>query len=934
MIARIYSLLLLLTVIVGVQRAHAQASFTGGASQSLTVCQSSGTTPINTLLQATDLNIGTTVNWTVVQNASHGMLVAAYSTAATGGTLTPAGLSYTPTVGYSGNDSFKVQVSDGVDSMTTMVMVTVVPTPNAGTISGPNAVCESSGIILNTTGSTGGTWSASNGNATVSSAGIVTGISFGTVTISYTVTNLCGSALATYPVTVNPLPVPGTISGASGVCAGSTISLTTTGSGGIWSSTNTAAATVSGAGVVSGVATGTTTISYSVTNGCGTVAATHIVTVSTSATTATLSSSLSVFCQGTAILITASIPGGVWSSSNTTIALVDSTGIVTGTGGGTATISYVITNACGSAAPATKSVTVNPLPATGTISGATTICGGVPSTLTETVPGGTWSSANPAVATISSTGVVTGVSPGTTIISYSLTNSCGLSAATRVVAVGSPFAGTITGSNTVCQGTFTTTLTTSGTGGTWSSSNPAVAGIYLSTDGDAIIAGVTAGGFALISYTVVGSCGTTAVATHLISVDAAPIPGPISGSPATCPGATTTLVASMSGGHWSSSDSSKAIAAGIALPTDNNGIVTGYAAGVVNISYTYGNTCGVAVAVRSVTVNPLATVGTITGPATVCEGDTVTLFDPLPSGTWSSSATTIATVNPTTGRVWGVAAGTAIISFTRTNVCGNNSATRVLTVSPLPDPGVITGISLLCVGSSVAFTPTVPGGTWSSGNAGVAAAVGSGTVMGVGAGTAIISYKVTNGCGTQAAVAIVTVNSNPAIPTISVPLNDTFMCPGETNALSASVGGGVWSVVLGGASGINPTTGLFTAVTPGRAVVEYTVTNSCGSSTASVGIQIRTTNQCLAETGVIYEGANGLNVYPNPSNGLMHMMLTTDQEEAATITISNVAGQTVKELTTTTNKETAVQLQVPAGMYFISARSASGSYTARVVVAE
>jgi uncharacterized protein YjdB len=69
------------------------------------------------------------------------------------------------------------------------------------------------------------------------------------------------------------------------------------------------------------------------------------------------------------------------------------------------------------------------------------------------------------VATISPTGVVTGVSAGNTVISYTSAAGC---AAQRVITV-NPTPDVITGATTVLVGQ-TTTLTNTTVGGTWSSS--------------------------------------------------------------------------------------------------------------------------------------------------------------------------------------------------------------------------------------------------------------------------------------------------------------------------------------------------------------------------------------------------------------------------------------------------------------------------------
>lgn len=61
----------------------------------------------------------------------------------------------------------------------------------------------------------------------------------------------------------------------------------------------------------------------------------------------------------------------------------------------------------------------------GTISGSSTVCVGASTTLSDTTTGGTWSSSNTSIATIGSTGIVTGISSGTVTISYTVSNSCG-----------------------------------------------------------------------------------------------------------------------------------------------------------------------------------------------------------------------------------------------------------------------------------------------------------------------------------------------------------------------------------------------------------------------------------------------------------------------------------------------------------------------------
>ncbi len=151
-----------------------------------------------------------------------------------------------------------------------------------GVISGLSVVCPAASITLSDS-IAGGTWSARNSRATVSSGGIVTGVTAGIDTIVYTVHDVCATSIAIHPVTINPLPNAGHISGSAMVCLGATTALTDSTTGGTWSVTNTRA-TISSGGVVNGITAGLDTIIYSVTNYCGTATASHTITINNTTT--------------------------------------------------------------------------------------------------------------------------------------------------------------------------------------------------------------------------------------------------------------------------------------------------------------------------------------------------------------------------------------------------------------------------------------------------------------------------------------------------------------------------------------------------------------------------------------------------------------------------------------------------------------------------
>ena len=143
----------------------------------------------------------------------------------------------------------------------------------------------------------------------------------------------------------------------------------------------------------------------------------------------------------------------VWSSSNTAVATVSETGLVNAVGSGTATITA--TAADGSGVTATCEVTVK-IPVTSitldktsemltemgqTIQLTPTV---LPDNATDKTV--TWSSSNPAVATVSDTGLVTAVGEGTATITAMAADGSGVTATCEVTVI-TPMDATFNGSN-------------------------------------------------------------------------------------------------------------------------------------------------------------------------------------------------------------------------------------------------------------------------------------------------------------------------------------------------------------------------------------------------------------------------------------------------------------------------------------------------------
>ncbi|MES2702562.1 MAG: zinc-dependent metalloprotease family protein [Bacteroidota bacterium] len=318
--------------------------------------------------------------------------------------------------------------------------------------------------------------------------------------------------------TVNPGSVTAPITGTFTVCAGATTTLADATTGGTWSSSTPAVATINAAGVVTGVSGGTTTISYAATSGT----VTAIVTVNTTPAPGSITGTASI-CMGQTSTLANTTTGGTWSSTNLTVATINSSGVVSGLTAGTSTISYVVTNGCGTGG-ATRVVTVSAPTVVAPITGTLSRCVGQTTTLSDITAGGTWSSSNTAIATITAGGVVSGVSAGTSIISYSVTNAGGcVSSATATATINALPSGTVipSGTVTICTGGMATLTASSGTGYTYQWQ---IGGSPISGATNATYAATAAGNYNVVVTSAAGCVTTSATVTVNISTGFTVVP--------------------------------------------------------------------------------------------------------------------------------------------------------------------------------------------------------------------------------------------------------------------------------------------------------------------------------------------------------------------------------------------------------------------------
>ncbi|WP_421841944.1 tandem-95 repeat protein [Marinobacter algicola] len=105
-------------------------SFNDGASTNLAVNEDDSATSINDLLAITDGDSGNTLTWTATSSPTKGSLAGLPANGtSTGGSVTPSSVTYAPTADATGADSFVIQISDGLNTASLTVNVTINPRP-------------------------------------------------------------------------------------------------------------------------------------------------------------------------------------------------------------------------------------------------------------------------------------------------------------------------------------------------------------------------------------------------------------------------------------------------------------------------------------------------------------------------------------------------------------------------------------------------------------------------------------------------------------------------------------------------------------------------------------------------------------------------------------------------------------------------------------
>jgi len=577
-----------------------------------------------------------------------------------------------------------------------------------------------------------------------------------------------------------------------------------------------------------------------------------------------------------------------WQSSNPAIATVNSLGVVTAVARGTATISAIAEGKVGGAnlTVATKnvaSVVVSPNPASAAV--------GQKARLTATVKdasGGvligrtiTWTSGNPAVATVSATGLVTAVSVGTATISASTAGVSGASQfqSTTVAAASvsvSPSAPNVH----VGEDVQLTATATDASGNvlasrvpTWSSSNPIVATVSSSgrvtgvSKGTATVTATVDGKSAPASVSVANAA-PAPVASITVTLNASSINA---GQSTQAVAVTRDAAGNVVTGRtiaWSS-------AAPALATVSASGVVSALAAGSVSISATSEGVSNSATLIIIGSTQPVATVSLSAPSTSMIAGQTQALSVTLKDASgntltgrtiaWSSSSTSVATVSPS-GQVTAVGAGSAVITATSEGKSG--TLTLKVAAAPVDPPAsvaVTAPVTTLAIGQTTQATavPKDSKGTpltgrtvaWSSSSPGIATVSATGLITAVSAGTVAIKATIDGVVGTLGITVSATTGTSGTVTTVRVTLAQAVVQVGGTTQATAlaldarsnavSAGAPTWSSSNSSVATVS-SSGVVTAIAIGQATIQATISGVSGSGTVSVTSTSSVTGTAIA----------------------------------------------------------------------------------------
>ncbi|HMX39189.1 MAG TPA: hypothetical protein PKD78_02635, partial [Saprospiraceae bacterium] len=673
-----------------------------------------------------------------------------------------------------------------------------------------------------------------------------------------------------------------TLSGTTAICPGATANLTVAIGGGTspytvvytdGASNFTVTGYVSGSNIPVTPASLTTYSLVSVTdmNDCpGTVAGSATVTIRTPPTISAMNNG--PVCLGSNIILTSQPAGGSgtytaysWTGPNGYTASVQNPAAFVATALSAGSYLVTVTDSDGCKGNTATTVVVNPLPNAGTISGTLSVCVGSTTTLSSNgASGGTWSSSNGNATVDSGTGVVTGVTAGTSVMTYTVTDGNGCMSSTMVTVTVNQFVAPATvftesmgsvGSTTLitahesANGFDNDGFTMSGSGdvrNTTSSSGytgaSGAANVFLTSGGTRTfeIAGINTSGFSnlVLSFGVYKNDAATTGSDLSVEVSS---------------NGTTYMPLSV-----------PALGSSIAWYYRT---ATGAIPSTANLRIRFTNTAATTYQFRIDDVKlagDAPTAGSITPSASTsfCQGSSINLTASAASSWLWSTGETTQTITVST-------AGTYTVQLTAADGCTTVAGPVITTVNSLPVASP--AATSLCAGSSTTVNGNPSGGSgtytthaWTN--------LGTGTATGVTlsntnqqtvtvnaaaatAGTVNLRYQVTdnNGCATSTVV-VVTVNARPTASPAPA-----SVCIGSTVNVNGNPGGGTAPYVTHAWTDLG--TGTSTGYVLNNTGQQIVTVDAAAATAGSINLRYQVTdNNGCTQTANVTVTVNAFNV--------------------------------------------------------------------------
>jgi trimeric autotransporter adhesin len=678
---------------------------------------------------------------------------------------------------------------------------------------------------------TSASWTSSNPPvATVSGTGQASALSIGSATITATLGEESGSgSLSVVPSLVSLAVNPQN----SSIAAGTTQPFTATGTFSDsstrdltasvnWGSSLPSVATIAAGGVANGISVGQTTITATagaINNSAPlTVTQATLSAVTVNPGTATIAAGTTQtftatgwFSDGTTQDVTTSV---TWNSSMPSVATIGASGVGAGLAPGqttiTASLGSVLNSVVLTITPAVLTgITVNPVNPFLLI-GSTqqfTATGTFSDNSTQDVTGtANWNSSNANVANVS-TGLASGVTAGTSLISATLGSISGSSTLTVTTALQSisltptnPVLGIGQNQQLVATGLYADGSTQDlSSSANWSSSQPSVAAIMTA----GLVSGLSGGSTTITAVwgTISGSALLTVNLAPLTSIAVTP------GNPSIALGTSQVFAATGTYGDGSTLDLTTSAAWSSSLPAvataNTKGLVTSASTGQTTITAAAAGISGssslnitsaalVSIALTpAIQTIPLGATQQLTATGTFTDGSTQTINS---SVQWISSDGTVATISNdagSAGLVTSAGTGSSTISATSGAISGSTTLTvssaELVAIAVNPSGASIalgttqqfTAIGQFTDGSTQDLTASA---TWGPANGTVASVSTSALATSLAVGTATITATVAGINGSTALTvspaSVVSITVSPGTAAIPIGLSQGFTALG------------------------------------------------------------------------------------------------------------------------------------------------------------